>query len=489
MKVKVGSFFVDASGKLGGAQLGRNNGQMIMQSKSNANKSPSSLQQLQRNRTQLIMANWSNLSNANRLLWIENAKSYTRNNVFNDIKKINGFELFNIVNQNRLRLGLTLMSTPAAHNVPNPPYTVTVTSSETEITLFSDAYDSNTFVDVYVSPVISKGMSNPKKYLRRLITLTAAELASGYDIFTEYTERYGSVSNGDNLFLGIKTISNVSYYSSKKITVNKPVIVIGGTTPPVYDADAQAFIDAVGTLTTTQEVAINNLVLGLKSNGTWSKYKVIYPFIGSTASAHKWNLKDPRDLDAAFRLTFNGTITHDANGITGDGSTGYGDTHFTKNDGWSSINVGYSIYSRTAISEESVDIGVQGVSGRISNHLSWSNGNLYSDIFNITNGRIQIVGALDSKAFYGFYQNGGTDNRIYRNGVQYGSTNTNNATASFVDVPTDPLYVLAANNSGAVDFSTRNLAFISISDAFTPSEVANDYTIVQAYQTALGRNV
>ena len=70
-----------------------------------------------------------------------------------------------------------------------------------------------------------------------------------------------------------------------------------------YDLDAQAFIDAVGTLTTAEEVVVDNLVKGFKYNGTWSKHKAIYPMIGGTASAHKFNLKDPRDLDVWFRIT------------------------------------------------------------------------------------------------------------------------------------------------------------------------------------------
>jgi hypothetical protein len=36
--------------------------------------------------------------------------------------------------------------------------------------------------------------------------------------------------------------------------------------------------------------------------GIWRKTHAIYPLLGGTASAHKFNLKDPRDLNAAYRL-------------------------------------------------------------------------------------------------------------------------------------------------------------------------------------------
>ncbi len=79
-----------------------------------------------------------------------------------------------------------------------------------------------------------------------------------------------------------------------------------------YDADAQAFFNALEadaspvTLNTSQKDSINTLVEALKSASIWTKIKAIYPMIGGVASSHKYNLKDPRDLDAAFRLTFSG---------------------------------------------------------------------------------------------------------------------------------------------------------------------------------------
>ena len=107
-----------------------------------------------------------------------------------------------------------------------------------------------------------------------------------------------------------------------------------------YDTDAQAFIDAVATLTTPQEVALNDLVVSLKADGLWSKLAVIYPFIGGTASAHKFNLKNPVDSDAAHRMVFytggTGSVTHDSNGVyfvsTSDVNGSYANTFWFQSD-------------------------------------------------------------------------------------------------------------------------------------------------------------
>ena len=92
--------------------------------------------------------------------------------------------------------------------------------------------------------------------------------------------------------------------------------------------DAQAFITAAGITDPTQQSAIITLVSDLKAYGIWTKFKAIYPIVGGTASQHKFNLKDPRDLDAAFRLTFATGYTHSSTGMLPNGTTAFADTKF-----------------------------------------------------------------------------------------------------------------------------------------------------------------
>jgi len=69
------------------------------------------------------------------------------------------------------------------------------------------------------------------------------------------------------------------------------------------DPDALAFLTAAGITDATITAAIDTLVLDLKGYGIWTKMKAIYPFVGGTATTHKYNLKDP--VDAMQRLEFN----------------------------------------------------------------------------------------------------------------------------------------------------------------------------------------
>ena len=99
-----------------------------------------------------------------------------------------------------------------------------------------------------------------------------------------------------------------------------------------YDPDAQAFFTAVegggDTLTTTEKEATNQLVLDLKSASLFSVFDAFYPFVGGTSSSHKWNLLDPQDTDAAYRITWLGGMTHSSTGIKGNGSNSVGKTNW-----------------------------------------------------------------------------------------------------------------------------------------------------------------
>jgi hypothetical protein len=71
------------------------------------------------------------------------------------------------------------------------------------------------------------------------------------------------------------------------------------------------------------------LVSDLKRFGLWTKIKAFYPFVGGNATSHKFNLKDPRDSNDAYRLTFSGGWTHSSMGIKGNNSNTVANTNLS----------------------------------------------------------------------------------------------------------------------------------------------------------------
>jgi len=259
-----------------------------------------------------------------------------------------------------------------------------------------------------------------------------------------------------------------------------------------FDTDAQAFITATAITDTTQKNAINDLVLDLKAAGVWTKMKALYPMVGGTATTHKFNLKDPRDLDAAYRLTFAGGWTHSSTGALPNGSTGYADTNLIPSSILNDYNSHMSYYSRTnSLSDFWNDTGCQddfplGTPRQL--YIKFAGTFVFSNQQNDGN-RIFQVNA-NSLGFAMVSRTSQTNMKAYRNASIAGS-NTTSATGARPGI--NPLLGgwLYRNSSGNLQryYGDKQCAFSSIGDGLTDLESNLFYQIVEKYQYALGRNV
>jgi hypothetical protein len=260
-------------------------------------------------------------------------------------------------------------------------------------------------------------------------------------------------------------------------------------TPPIIssiDPDAEAFLTAAAITDPTITSAIDTLVVQLKADGIWTKMKALYPFVGGTASTHKWNLKDPRDLDAAFRLVFSGGITHSSGGIQGNGVNGYYNTNFNLANNFS-LSSGGSIFVQVAtnISQTSIEIGgQQNTPSFIRTQIAprWSDNNFYAAILSTS---FYLVSNANSIGFY-------ASTRLPNNNTGFYGIKDN--TSAFVS----NAYAEPNANVGGLcrlegvtptQFSSRTQIFSGISDGLTLSEIANLKTAINVFNTSLSRHV
>jgi hypothetical protein len=273
----------------------------------------------------------------------------------------------------------------------------------------------------------------------------------------------------------------------------------------IVDPNAQAFITAAGITDPTQQAAIDNLVIGLKADGLWTPMQALYPFIGGTATQHKYNLKDPRDLDVAYRLTFNGGWTHNANGAIGNGIDTAANTYYSGfgqgqigvyNRGGSAIFGGrwnyqetpgedYPIYGRPHIYSE---IGPSSGYSYFTNNDGNTGGN--PEPFN---GRVNSTGTNLNLGLLSLSGNS-SQTILYRNGVINVSSSpiqapnglgtsiwlggTNVFNDSSYAVYSDPVY---GNSQLAFGFITTTV--------LNGTQNTNLYNRIQTFQTALSRQV
>lgn len=269
------------------------------------------------------------------------------------------------------------------------------------------------------------------------------------------------------------------------------------------DRDALAFLEAAQIYNANQQRAIVNLVRSLKRVGLWSKMKAIYPFVGGTASAHKWNLKDPRDANAAFRLTFYGGWTHSSTGADPNGTSGYADTYFVANGSLDLYNGHLSYYSRDSGGSvnSTVPIGVA------SNTETWNGKEIWAIRFRDTT----FAGMQHSQTAFPSASDYAVSNQTSVQGYWLQSRRTSDATtlklfkngASIANATTNPtgqalnqfsVYIGALRNMTigapyADGYTNAQCAFATIGDGLTDSDATNLYNIVDLYQKRLGRAV
>lgn len=247
------------------------------------------------------------------------------------------------------------------------------------------------------------------------------------------------------------------------------------------DPDAKLFLLATGLMNNIQiSEAINNFVLELKENNLWNTFLCIYPLVGGTSTTHKYNLKDPRDLDAAYRLTFSGGYTHNSNGITGNGVNSNTNTNLNANVTQIN-NTSLSVYSKTTGANAGTEIGlsVGAASPRLNLMIHYTSNNTY---FDINNAYLGTAVALATTAT-GLYISSRTASnviKLYRRGTAV-STQADASTTQ----NTTPIYFGVLAGGG---YTSRNTCFYSIGSGLTDTQAAQLNEAVQNLQTALGRN-
>ena len=262
--------------------------------------------------------------------------------------------------------------------------------------------------------------------------------------------------------------------------------------PPSYDTDAQAFFTAVegggDTLTTTEKDGVNQLVLDLKADSIWSNILYAYPLVGGTSTAHKWNLKNPLDTDAAYRVTWGSIMAHNSLGIIGDSNDpdSYGDTHYNPSVASATEHTIAMYFNQglvaTPANEYDYGAFISGDDNMIS--FGFNNQTTMYACWQNTSYKTTTSGTY-TKSVYAS-SNDGTNTTIYQDGSQLTSV------AQGYDPTNLSYYLLASHRTGTPGVTGETGRGIGIAIAYSvgldSTEHSNLSTAITDYVTSLSRN-
>jgi len=241
-----------------------------------------------------------------------------------------------------------------------------------------------------------------------------------------------------------------------------------------------AWIAATGETSTTILNALNTFEAGLIANSLTTKFNALYPFVGGTSTKHAFNFMNT----SLYNLTFNGGWTHNANGAL-NGVNGYATTGIIPSVTLSQNDNHLSSYMGI-ISNANSDIGAFTsipAPTRVL-ELDTRTGGLFRYFGNDAT-TLQVATA-DNKGWSLGTRTASTTKTIYKNGVSVGT----NSVAS-VGLPIVQIYLGTRNVDGVAQApsSVNRHQFDSIGSGLTAGETSTLYTLIQAMQTSLSRNV
>jgi hypothetical protein len=275
-------------------------------------------------------------------------------------------------------------------------------------------------------------------------------------------------------------------------TLDSNTVISVTTTNSLTDVDANSYTSA--SLNTLFQYPINDFFKMTKDFALYSKVKALYPFLGTTQAQHKWNAKNPLDTNTAFRLVFSGTGTHSNLGYQCNGNNAYANTNFVPSVNISVANSGITIVSGTnniPVTNNTIDFGSEQTTPFPAFELALKRGASKSDIVGaigtgataLTSGDLYVE-KLDIRGITTFVSTSLSSRKLFNNRILL----LQNKKTTTSQIPTIPAYIGCLNNQGApFGYSNQRIQFVVIHEGLTDTEVETLHTIIDAFETAIGR--
>lgn len=251
---------------------------------------------------------------------------------------------------------------------------------------------------------------------------------------------------------------------------------------PATDPLAATFFATTGLTTAGTKNAVNALCVGLRADGllAGNKFIELWPMVGLNAATNAVGLN-------GHNIIWHGSITHNANGVTFDGSTGYGDIGLIPTNIFAANSSAMLfVYNRTAsLSGTQVFMGALDSSPTVYFGVNCSSSTFVGALglnLNSQADGINIGGAY--AGFISVNRTATSSQTIYANGT---SVTLTDLTATGLG-QTYSVYIGARNGQGTADnFSAANLDGAGLFQNLSAGDVTNLKGLMAAFNTALGR--
>ena len=198
----------DARGKLGGQVFSKNRAGAYVRTKVTPVNPRTAAQQLSRNILGALSASWSGLTEAQRRAWNGAVEDWQKTDVFGDLRKPTGKNLFTSLNKELVQSGQAQILTPPDKVViPDIQLVGLYIATDNGEIEYETAGDSTGFVLQFsATPAMSQGTSFIDDKLRVISYLPGSD-GSTLPQANVYSEKFGAPAPGANIWGQVKVVA------------------------------------------------------------------------------------------------------------------------------------------------------------------------------------------------------------------------------------------------------------------------------------------
>lgn len=206
-KIKFGMMMTDARGKLGGQVFSKNRAGAYVRTKVTPSNPRTISQMESRSILGTLSAGWNALTDAQRASFNNAVESWQKTNIFGDMVKPTGKNLYTSLNKNLLQAELSPINV-APQKMDLPALTGFVPTFDlvaSEIDLGIASVPSGVVLQVSATPMLNAGV-NYVAGKSRVIAYVPAGAVSASALFDAYVDRFGLPTDGANIHFQLKYI-------------------------------------------------------------------------------------------------------------------------------------------------------------------------------------------------------------------------------------------------------------------------------------------
>lgn len=213
MKMKFGAIVTDGRGKIGGQVASKNRGGAYLRTKVTPSNGQTTAQSAVRNRFTQFAQAWRSLTQEQRDSWNAAVASFSRTDIFGDVRNPSGANLFQRLNNILAAIGVAPLDNPPlpseVSNVIASALTAAVAVPAMSVA-FAPTVPANTKVQVFATAPMSAGKSFVKSEFRQIAVL-ASDAPSPYNALSAYVDKFGSTGEvGQKIFLKFVPVNSIT---------------------------------------------------------------------------------------------------------------------------------------------------------------------------------------------------------------------------------------------------------------------------------------